>query len=384
MKIKNKTIFPILAALIIAAAGCSKKEAPKKPEGAAAAKPSTAQIMDVKTVVVEARTVDRSVEATGTLLPWDESIVSSEVHGTIDKISADLGDRVKAGQTLAILDQREMKINHADAEAAYKTSVKALEREKARLSDAATTLKRYEELFKQGMVAASQYDNARTSYDVAQAQVNEAEAKVEQSLAKLNFAEKRLADITIKSPLTGEIKKRNVSTGESVEIGKPLFTVVSTGTLKFRGTIAEASVPDVKAGQQVLINVEAFKDKVFKGQVTRISPAVDMQTRTLEIEASVPNPQGVLKPGFFARGMILTRKEANVPFVPESAVYTFVGITKVFVINNNTAAERLVKTGVRQNDMVEIIDKIKPGDTVATTNLSNIFDGAKVNILTNK
>ncbi|MBI5469331.1 MAG: efflux RND transporter periplasmic adaptor subunit [Deltaproteobacteria bacterium] len=370
----KRILLSIVIAAPLALLGCSKgTEAPAN--GTQKAAP---QILSVKTSKAEGRTVERSVEATGTLMGWDEVAVSNEVPGIVEKINADLGDSVKAGDTLAVLDQREAKLNLADAEANLQTGLKGLEKEKARQADAATTFKRYDELFKQGMVSASQYDSAKTQYDVAQAQANEAQAKVDQASARLDMAKKRLSDTVIRAPISGEVRKRAVSVGEAVKDKTTLFSVVSTGRLKFRGSIAESSVPEVKAGQPVTLKVEAFKDRTFKGTLKRISPSVDVETRTLELEAEVPNPEGVLKPGFFAGAVISTKKEANVPFVPESAVYSFVGITKVFVIENGVAKERMVKTGVRQGDMVEVIDKLKPGDTVAITNLSAIFDGAKV------
>lgn len=375
----KKKVFLLVpaAALVLGFAGCSK-EAPKKPGSAPGAQ--AAQALKVKTAEVQGRPVARSVEATGTLAPWDEVIVSNDTPGTVLKIEADLGDSVTAGSTLAVLDQREAKLNYQDAEAALQTSLKSLDRERARAVDAKTTLARYDELFKQGMVSASQHDGAVTAHDVAEAQLRETEAKVSQSEARFDLAKKRLSDTVIKSPISGKVSKRSVSVGENVKEKTQMFSIVSTGTLKFQGTVAEVSVPMLKSGQAVEVAVDAYRDKTFKGRLTRISPALDVKTRTLDVEASVPNPAGLLKPGFFAKGLILTNVEKGVPFVPADAVYIFVGITKVFVIEDGVARERLVKTGVREGSLVEIMDSVTPGQTVATTNLSVLYDGAKVSV----
>lgn len=373
MKNKVFLLAPAAAALVFTFAGCSK-EAPKKPEGRGE------QALLVRTAKVEGRSVSRSVEATGTLAPWDEVIVSNDTPGTVEKIEADLGDSVKSGATLAVLDQREARLNYEDAEAALQTSLKSLDRERARSRDAKTTLMRYDELFKEGMVSASQHDSAVTAHDVAEAELREAEAKVRQSEARFDLAKKRLSDTVIKSPITGEVKKRFVTVGENVKDKVQMFSIVSTGTLKFQGTVAETSVPRLKNGQTVEVAVDAYREKTFKGRLTRISPAVDVRTRTLEVEASVPNPAGLLKPGFFAKGLILTSVEKEVPFVPSEAVYVFVGITKVFVIEDGVAREKLVNTGVREGSTVEVIDGISPGQTVATTNLSALYDGVLVSV----
>lgn len=370
-------VFSVVLLAALPLFGCSKKEAPATPPAAAKQQAALA----VTTATVEGRTVERSVEATGTLAAWDEVIVSSEIQGTVSKIKADLGDRVKAGDALAVLDQREATLNLEQAKAAHQSALRAFDREKAKLEDANANFKRYEELFKKGMVSASQFDNVRTGRDVAEAQLRESEARVEEASARHDLAKKRMSDTVIKAPISGEVSRRFVSTGESVKEKSQLFTVVSTGTLKFRGTVAESAVPRIRTGQQVLVTVEAFKDRTFKGTLKRISPALDTQTRTLEIEAEVPNAGGVLKPGFFAKGMVLTQKENGVPFVPEEAVYSFVGINKVFVINGDTAKELSVKRGVKDGQMIEITGAaLKIGDIVASSNLQNLYDGAKVTV----
>ncbi len=359
-------------------AGCSKKEAPAKPPASA---PKAAAALTVTTALVEGRTVERSVEATGTLAAWDEVVVSSEIPGTVLKIKADLGDRVKAGDALATLDQRESALNLEQAKAAHQSAMRALEREKAKLDDANANFKRYDELFRKGMVSVSQFDNIRTGRDVAEAQLHEAEARAEEGSARHDLAKKQMSDTVVRSPINGEVSGRFVSTGEAVKDNSRMFTVVSTGTLKFRGTVAEAAVPRIRSGQQVLVTVEAFKDRSFKGKLTRISPALDSQTRTLQIEAEVPNAGGVLKPGFFAKGIVLTEKEKDVPFVPEESLYSFVGINKVFVINGDTAKELSVTRGLKEGRMIEISGaSLKPGDSVAASNLQNLYDGAKVTV----
>ena len=105
---------------------------------------------------------------------------------------------------------------------------------------------------------------------------------------------------------------------------------------------------------------------------------VDVPTRTLALEARLPNAQGLLRPGFFARGAVLIPRDAQVPFVPAEALLYVVGISKVFVVADSRAQERLVKAGLREAGWVEILDGIKPGETVATSGLAQLYDGAPV------
>lgn len=375
MKMTTTRAYLLITAVagVITLGGCSKDSTTDN-----AVKPS--QAIAVKTAVVETRAVERSVEATGTLAPWEEVIVSAEAPGTVATVNADLGDPVKSGATLATLDQREAKLNIADAEASHLTNIKGLEKERARVADARTNLKRYEDLHKNAMVSQSQFDSIKTLYAVTEAQYKEAEARVGQSAARLNLSKKRLSDTVITAPIDGEIKKRFVSVGESVRDRAAIFTVVSVGKLKFRATIAGTSAPQINPGQTVCITVDAFADRVFEGTLARISPAIDAETRTLDVEAVIPNRDKALKPGFFAKGVIITKKESGVPFVPEGAVYSFVGITKVFVIADGKAQERRVNTGTKSEGMIEALGNLAPGETVAISGLSTLFDGARVTV----
>jgi membrane fusion protein (multidrug efflux system) len=223
---------------------------------------------------------------------------------------------------------------------------------------------------------------------IAQAQVESdraalrvAEAEVARREAALGIFRKRLGDTTVRAPFAGFIARRHLSAGEFVKDNTPVFTVVVLDPLKYTGTVPERYVPDLRIGQALQISVEAYPGQVFPGQVTRIAPAVDVQTRTLSLEGRVANSDSRLRPGFFAKGSVLTRKEGSVAFVPADAVVSFVGITKVFVVAGAKVEERSVKPGARQGGAVEIAEGVKAGETVAVSNLSQLFNGAPVTVV---
>jgi membrane fusion protein (multidrug efflux system) len=160
-----------------------------------------------------------------------------------------------------------------------------------------------------------------------------------------------------------------------------VFTLVALDPLKYTGTVPERFAPELRAGQRIELTVEAYPGQSFAGEVTRISPAVEVQTRSLALEGRVPNRDGRLRPGFFTKGVVLTRKEAGVAFVPAEAVVYFVGISKLFVVSGDRVEERLIRAGVRQGAWVEVAEGVKPGETVATTNLNQLFKGAPVTVV---
>ncbi len=378
MSIGFRSLFISAAISVISLQGCSGGEAPKVE--APNEVQTEAGAINISVGTIEARTVERTVEATGTLSGWDEAVVSAETPGKVAEIKADLGDSVRKGDILAVLDRTEAALLLDQARAAHQMSLKALLREKANLDEARTNHGRYEELFKREMVPASQYDDMKTRLEVAAAQFHQAEAASEEAAARLRLAEKRLSDTSIRSPIDGEVANRSVSEGEYINDKAEAFTVVSTDTLKFRGTVSEISAPAVMPGQPVRISVEAYKGRAFEGKVTRVSPTVDPRTRTLGVEASIPNPANELRPGFFAKGVISIGREPGAAFAPEGAVYSFIGINKVFLVEEGgKVMERTVALGPRDGGMVEIRGgDIAPGRRVATSNLPDLFDGAKV------
>ncbi len=423
----------LLAALsLVVGCGPSSQAAPgeRGTPGTAAERPP----VRITAAVAEGRAVQRSVETVGSLLAWEEVLAKSQIAGTLVRLHADLGDAVRAGQLLAELDRREADLtldqlladlfaareNLARARAAADASRANLQRvrdsrralaadvERARAEAAwkQLELERSRELRTKDLIATRDVDNARTQADVAQAQlqmvetalaqhgdqvrvaeaqlqadlgaVKAADAQVRQREAALDLGRKRLGDTTVTAPISALVARRHVSPGEFVKDNTILFTLVATDPLKYAGTVSERFAPEIRIGQEVRLSVEAFPSRTFPGQVTRIAPIVEVPTRTLALEARVPNGPGLLRPGFFGRGVVLTRREASVPFVPAEAVVYSVGITKVFVLGDGRVQERQVRTGPSQSGWVEILEGLRPGEPVATSGLAQLYDGAPV------
>jgi RND family efflux transporter MFP subunit len=399
--------------------------------GAAPAEPAP---LRVTTALVVGRTVQRSVDTVGSLVAWEEAVARSQISATVVRLHADLGDPVREGQPLADLDRREADLTidqlaadlagtreslsraraAADASRANLERVREsrralgadLERTRADAEWKRRELERSQELRSKELIAARDVDQARAQSQAADAlvqmaetalgqhgdqlraaeaqlqadldAVKGAEALVRQREAAVELGRKRLTDTVVPAPLTGVVAKRHVAVGEFVKDNTPLFTVVATDPLKYTGTVAERAAPEVRVGQEVRLVVDAFGARTFPGQVTRVAPVVDVPTRTLALEARVPNGQALLKPGFFARGALLTRRDARVPFAPAEALVYVVGISKVFVVADGRAQERLVKAGLREAGWVEILEGVRPGETVATSGLAQLYDGAPV------
>jgi membrane fusion protein (multidrug efflux system) len=134
----------------------------------------------------------------------------------------------------------------------------------------------------------------------------------------------------------------------------------------------------LKTGTPVEISVEAYPGETFRGQISRISPAVASETRTFLVEALIPNPQGRLKPGFFIQASIPSSLEEKVLVVPETAVSYRYGVYKVFVLKGDRVEEREIKTGTHQQGRIEVIEGLQRGDRIAVAVKGNLFHGAVV------
>src|SRR5262249_18914477 len=162
----------------------------------------------------------------------------------------------------------------------------------------------------------------------------------------------------------------------------PVATIVQVNPLKLKTAIQERYAGMIRPGQAVAFAVEAFPARTFAGKVAYVSPAVDQTTRTFAVEALVENGDRVLKPGFFAKGVVHTHRDDNVRAVPEDAISTLAGVSTVYVIENGKARQQQVSLGARQDKLVEVTGGLKGDETLATTNLSQLATGVSVRVLT--
>src|ERR1041384_1006246 len=398
MKISLHTA--LLAALALY--GCGGDSAASKQTQAAKADAPLA----VTVTPVRAQKVTRFVEVVGTLYANEEVTVSSELDGRVASLGADLGDRVARGQSLAKIDDAEFRFAIKQTESNLRENLakvglektpvgdfdvqqtSLVKRAKADFDDATLALKRMKVLHEKQFVAAQDYDTAekRTTMSRAkyQASLEEARAALAAAFAKeaqLDTARKKLQDTNIVAPLSGSISKRSVSAGEYVKVGTPLFMIVQDNPLKLRGMIPERFAPEVRADQEAEIRVDSVPTHLSKGKLTRISPSSDVTSRSFLVEGVVDNPDRRLKPGFFAHAAVTTKVDPNALTVPQQAVISFAGVSKVFVPENNVARERIVQTAGRVGtNEVEIASGVKPGELVIISGLTRVTNGGAVKV----
>jgi membrane fusion protein (multidrug efflux system) len=171
-----------------------------------------------------------------------------------------------------------------------------------------------------------------------------------------------------------------VSVGELVKAQTPVMTVVRVTPLIVKAEIPERMAPWIRVGQPLTLRVDAFPDKTFAATLSRISPGVNTQTRTFAFEGSVPNTDAVLKPGTFARVHFDTALEEKVLTIPYAAMQYRYGVNRAFVVQGDTLRARELTVGDRHDERMEIVNGLKAGEVVATTDVDNLSEGMKVAI----
>jgi len=398
--ISNRKLLAASSMLSIALlASCSSKS--KESSARADAKSEPAAAIQVSTAPVIERSTNRGVEVVGSLEAQDQVTVSSQGSGNLESISVDLGSPVSRGQVIARIDQRELKLKRDQAEAALHQAEAKLgitrdgkidpqKQPDVRQAVAALERARYDltaakKLFDAGTISNQQYDVYQKTVDQAEARyqaslenVRNLEGIIEEKRAALDLTKKQLADSDIISPLSGVVKEKTASRGEYLQPGKPVVTIVQINPLRLRLEVPETFAASIAKGQVVTLKVDSFPDREFKGVIKRINPSMDEKSRSLMAEAEVANSNALLRPGMFARSQIVSNSKTMALMVPEKAVVSLAGVTKIFVLEGAVAVERIVKLGARDGSLVEILEGVKAGERVITSNAEQLHDGSAV------
>lgn len=398
--ISNRKLLAASSILSIALlASCSSKS--KESAARADAKAGPAAAIQVSTAPVVERSTNRGVEVVGSLEAQDQVTVSSQGSGNLESISVDLGSAVSRGQVIARIDQRELKLKRDQAEAALHQAEAKLgitrdgkidpqKQPDVRQAVAGLERARYDliaakKLFDAGTISNQQYDVYQKTVDQAEARyqaslenVRNLEGIIEEKRAALDLTKKQLADSDIISPLSGVVKEKTASRGEYLQPGKPVVTIVQINPLRLRLEVPETFAASIAKGQVVTLKVDSFADREFKGVIKRINPSMDEKSRSLMAEAEVANPNALLRPGMFARSQIVSNSKTMALMVPEKAVVSLAGVTKIFILEGSIAVERIVKLGARDGSLVEILEGVKPGERVITSNVEQLHDGSAV------
>jgi len=358
----------------------------------------------VDTSPLQRISLERRVDLSGTLVSPDQARVSSEVAGVIRDVPVQLGSEVRVGDVLVRIEPREIALALDRAESALRQveaqlgidrtqnkqpppddQIASVRQAMANRDDARAAFDRAQQLNGRGLLPKSDRDTAETrlkvseaNYEAAVDTVRSLKASLQDRRASYELAQKKLNDAVVRAPVAGSVSERLVQPGEFIRENTPVATIVQMSPLKLKTAIQEKNAGVIKVGQTVDFVVEAFVDKTFHGRVAYVSPAVDQATRTFPVEVLVDNADRTLKPGFFAKGTVLTRIDDEVLAAPDDAVSTMAGVSTVYVVEDGKARQQQVTLGARQDQVVEIVEGLKGNEVLATSNVNQLATGTPV------
>ncbi len=379
----------------------------------------------------ESRDIAAAIQATGSVIADETSDVAPKTAGKIANLSVNAGEFISGGSIIARVDDRDARLQLASAQAAVKKAQVSVAQAEARLglgpngkfnasavpevraanANYEQTLaelklaeaneKRYRELIESGDVAMITYETFRTERDTARTRANAsrqnldvaintarqsnqaiaaARADVVSAQTLVAEAQQAITDTIIRAPFSGFVSSRAVAVGEFVSTASVVATILRTNPIKIGIQVAEADLPFVVLGRGVSVSIDAYPDRSFAGTVTAISPAVDPASRSAVVEASIENGDNALRPGMFATVRINKEGGGKGVFIPKTAVYNDQATQsfRAFVIVDGVAKLRVIQLGPEEGDSVQILDGLSADEVVATSNLDQLFEGARV------
>ena len=346
----------LLCAALFVSVGCKKQEQ----------KAAKERTVNVRVWTAESRSLRPFVESVGTLKPYDEVVVSSELDGILKTIAVDEGSPVTRGQLVA-------EIKETDYRLAVEQAAAALKQTEAALANAKLEHQRKEALYREELVTKQQFDDIVARLALTQ-------GDVERAKAGLDLAKERLTKTKIFAPMAGSIKEKKVTSGDYIRNGTFLVSIIRTDLLKLAFSVPEKDVGSLRDGQDIVFTVDSFPGHEFKGRVKTLYPTLEEKTRSLMVEAQVVNQGGSLKPGFFTRVTLYTGPAKDTVVVPITALLYDNSTTKVFAVEGDRAKEKMVKIGRKYGEFMEIAEGLKAKEIVVTVGQSNLMEGVPVNV----
>ncbi len=358
----------------------------------------------VATVPVEVVQRSGILRLTGSLIADERSSVASNTSGIAAEVRVDRGSIVRKNDVLVQIDPTDAKNKLAEGQAMLEELKARLGLDgdlskfvpenqpevrlaKASADLAASNLQRAREMFAKKVISTEAYDQTKTEYELATQRYRQSLLLIRQAFqacqtasVKLAILEKAVADTTIRAPFDGWVAEKLVSVGEQISSGMQatkVVTLVRVDPLRLALTVPQQNIGCIQPGQAVRFRVDSFPERTFEATVRFIAPVVTNDTRSMVVEAVVPNPDGALRPGLFATAELLLSQKGTEIFVPVSAVQKMGEVAKVFVVRDGIAREQVVALGNADQGKVQIRSGLT-GKEVVVARPERIRDGDAV------
>ncbi|HSE32543.1 MAG TPA: efflux RND transporter periplasmic adaptor subunit [Pyrinomonadaceae bacterium] len=394
----RKVLLVTFALSLTAITSCARKPPTSQP---------TAIIQGVKVETIKTSTVEDYYEAVGTVRARNSSVIAARIMGNVVKLYVREGDRVRAGQTLIELENREAGTQIAKARAGVRESTDALDevdrnmraaestQQAANANErlANTTFSRYRTLFERKSVSPQEFDEVRTKLEIAKAESERADrllqatkAKRAQMLARIDQAQADVSSARIYagysrlvSPIEGIVVSKQVDVGTMATPGAPLITIENNASYQLEVAVEESQLSNIHLHDQAHVEIEAISNNDLTCFVVEIVPAADPSSRSYSVKLALPNIAGAqLRSGLYGKARFISGQRETLA-IPQKAITQRGQLTGVFVVDQSGVARlRLVKTGKAFDDKIEVLSGLTDGDEIVVDGLSSIQDGSRV------
>jgi RND family efflux transporter MFP subunit len=333
-----------------------------------AATPAGIELAASDLVAAERRELKRTIPLTGSLQARNQTVVKARVAGEIRELLVREGEPVKPGQLVARIDATE-------AESRVAEKLADLEAARAQADLAGKNRANQEKLLKQSFISQNAYDSTLSNVVVT-------EAKLRAAGAQLALAKKGLDDTIVRAPIAGVVAQRLAQPGERVPVDGKILTLVDLAELEVEAAVPAGDIPAVRIGQEVSFAVEGHEGREFKGRVDRIAPAAIAGSRSIMVYAVLPNRDGALRAGMFAKGGVTLEKRAAAWVLPLAAIHEGPDGAYVYRYADGTLARVPVRLGLRDESeaTVEILAGIDAPVQVVKASLGALREGVPVKV----
>ncbi len=422
MKIKKRTFFFIFLFIIIIgllAFRIVNRLNERQQEEVQKSQIKEEIIIPVRTALVEKGEVNSFLKVTGVVEANETVRVTSEIMGQAKEVKVKDGEEVNKGDILIALGDEQIKIQVAQAQATLdsiqassdkiksgarpqeiKQAESALLQAKLNRDSVEENYLRMEKLFLEKAISQQQYEQAKNQYEIADVQYQSAqesyelviegaaeediksiEAQVRQTKAALDMAKYQLKNTQIIAPISGKVTSITVSTGEMVSPSIPLLSIIDVSRIFVKVGISEKDISKIKEGQKVNLEIDAFLEEKFQGEVVSKGVAVDQISKTLEVKIEILQPEVDIPVGVFARGDILVKTNQDALIIPSSALTRKKDGIYVYVVEEGIARQKEVVLGIIQDERVEILDGLSGEEEIVVLGNQELEDGLKVDVL---
>jgi len=350
--------------------------------------------VEVATAVVQKYQPDQGLtilNASGYVEARRKATVAAKITGKVMELFVEEGMRVKEGQVLARLDDREAKARYESSRAELKVTLARIKELEVNLKDAGRDLSRSKDLFSQGVASQENLDKAKAAVDRYRAQLSYLGEEVQAARARVVVAERDLENCTIGSPFGGIVISKDAQIGEIVSpvsagggfTRTGIATIVDMDSLEIEVDVNESYIANVKIGQKVIATLDAYPDWKIPATVRTLIPSADRQKATVKVRIAFDELDPRILPDMgvkvaFTTGGVASQENAQTVVVPKAAIREDGGRSVVFVVRNDVVERRAVKTGSAAVDTIEVLAGLVDGEQVVVSGSGELNDGRKV------